>query len=47
MILDASLANWWSVTAEFTLAVPDQGFREAVGGSSTWVNSMLYTNFNF
>jgi hypothetical protein len=47
MILDASLANWWSVTVELTLAVPDQGFREAVGGSSTWINSMLYTNFNF
>ena len=47
VILDASLANWWSVTAEFTLAVPNQGFREGVGGSSTWINSMLYTNFNF
>jgi len=47
MILDASLANWWSVTAAFTLAVPDEGFREAVRGSSTWINSVLYTNFNF
>jgi len=47
MILDASLANWWSVTAELNLAVPDEGFREAVSGSSTWVDSMLYTNFNF
>jgi hypothetical protein len=46
-ILDIAAANWWSMTVEFTLAVPNAGFREATGGSATWVNSMLYTNFNF
>ncbi len=46
-ILDVSLANWWSMTATFAFAVPNDGFREAVGGSSTWISSMLYTNFNF
>jgi hypothetical protein len=46
-ILDLTITNWWSMTAEFTMAVPNTGFREAVGGSATWINSMLYTNFNF
>ncbi len=46
-IVDIAVTNWWSVTAELTLAVPDAGFREATGGSATWVNSVLYTNFNF
>jgi len=27
--------------------VPNAGFREATGGNATWINSMLYTNFNF
>jgi hypothetical protein len=47
VILDVSLANWWSMTATFAVAVPNQGFREAVDGSETWISSMLYTNFNF
>jgi len=47
MIMDISLANWWSITATFAVAVPNDGFREAVGGSATWISSMLYTNFNF
>ncbi len=46
-ILDVSLANWWSMTVTFAFAVPNDGFREAVNGSSTWISSMLYTNFNF
>jgi hypothetical protein len=46
-ILDFTITNWWSMTAELTMAVPNTGFREAVGGSATWINSMLYTNFNF
>lgn len=46
-ILDIAATNWWSMTATFTLAVPNTGFREATGGSATWINSMLYTNFNF
>jgi hypothetical protein len=46
-ILDIGATNWWSMTAEFTLAVPNTGFREATGGSATWINSLLYTNFNF
>jgi len=46
-ILDIAPANWWSMTAELTLAVPNSGFREATGGGATWINSMLYTNFNF
>lgn len=46
-ILDIAATNWWSMTAEFTLAVPNNGFREATGGNATWINSMLYTNFNF
>jgi Alginate export len=47
MILDFSPANWWSMTATFAFAVPNDGFREAVGGSATWLSGMLYTNFNF
>ena len=47
VILDVSLANWWSMTATFAVAVPNAGFRQAVDGSSTWIGSMLYTNFNF
>ncbi len=47
MILDISLANWWSMTATFAFAVPNDGFREAVHGSATWLSGMLYTNFNF
>jgi alginate export protein len=46
-ILDVSLANWWSMTATLAFAVPNDGFREAVNGSSTWISGMLYTNFNF
>jgi len=46
-IVDIAVTNWWSMTAEFTLAVPNSGFREATGGNATWINSMLYTNFNF
>jgi hypothetical protein len=47
LILDVSLAHWWTLTGTFALAVPNDGFRQAVGGSSTWISSMLYTNFNF
>jgi hypothetical protein len=47
MILDVSPTNWWSMTATFAFAVPDDGFREAVHGSATWLSGMLYTNFNF
>ena len=46
-ILDIAATNWWSMTVDFTLAVPDAGFREAAGGGATWISSMLYTNFNF
>jgi len=46
-ILDIAATNWWSMTAELTLAVPNTGFRQATGGNATWINSMLYTNFNF
>jgi hypothetical protein len=46
-ILDVSLANWWTMTVTFAFAVPNDGFREAVNGSSTWLSGMLYTNFNF
>ena len=47
VILDIVPTNWWSMTAAFTVAVPNAGFREATGGGATWINSMLYTNFNF
>ncbi len=47
IILDVSPANWWSMTATFAFAVPNDGFREAVHGSATWLSGMLYTNFNF
>jgi len=46
-ILDIAATNWWSMTVDLTLAVPNTGFREATGGNATWINSMLYTNFNF
>src|SRR5262249_3603485 len=46
-ILDVPLANWWTMTVTFAFAVPDEGFRKAVNGSSTWLSGMLYTNFNF
>ena len=47
VITDVSLANWWSITATLGVAVPNQGFEQAVNGTSTWVHAMLYTNFNF
>jgi hypothetical protein len=47
VILDVSMTNWWSMTATFAFAVPDEGFREAVNGSATWLSGMIYTNFNF
>jgi len=46
LILDIAATNWWSMTVDFTVAVPNTGFREATGGNATWINSMLYTNFN-
>ena len=46
-ILDIAVTNWWSMTVELTLAVPNTGFREATGGNATWINAMLYTNLNF
>ena len=47
LIVDLTLTQWWSITATLGVAKPDDGFREAVNGSSTWVNGYLYTNFNF
>jgi len=46
-IVDIAAANWWSMTAEFAVAVPNTGIREATGGNATWLHAMLYTNFNF
>jgi hypothetical protein len=46
-IVDIAATNWWSMSVELTLAVPNTGFREATGGNATWINAMLYTNFNF
>jgi hypothetical protein len=42
-ILDVSLANWWTMTATFAFAVPNEGIREAVNGSSTGLSGILYT----
>jgi hypothetical protein len=39
--------NWWSITGTFSVADPNQGFRQAVNGSSTWQSGYLYVNFNF
>jgi hypothetical protein len=47
LILDLALTNWWSITASFAVASPNQGFKQAVGGSDTWFNGYLYLNFNF
>ena len=47
VILDIAATNGWSMTAAFTLAVPNTGFREATGGNAAWINSRLYTNVNF
>jgi len=47
LIFDVALANWWSITAASSMANPNSGFREAVNGSSTWVNAYLYTSFTF
>ena len=47
LIVDVALTNWWSITGTFTVAKPDDGFKEAVNGRSTWVNGYLYMNFNF
>jgi hypothetical protein len=47
VILDVAPTNWWSMTVDLTLAVPDAAFRESTGGDATWINAMLYTNFNF
>jgi|GEM_PF-1239232 len=47
LIVDVALTNWWSITATFSVANPNKGFREAVNGSATWINGYLYMNFNF
>jgi Alginate export len=47
LIVDVAVTNWWSVTATCSVANPNQGFREAVNGSATWLNGYLYMNFNF
>ena len=47
LIFDVALTNWWSITATLGVASPNKGFRQAVNGSSTWVNGYLYVNFNF
>ena len=47
LIFDLALTNWWSITTAFTVAKPNDGFKEAVNGKSTWVNGYLYMNFNF
>jgi hypothetical protein len=46
-IVDYAPTNWWSLTATFSIAHPSNGFKQAVGGSATWLNGYLYTNFNF
>jgi hypothetical protein len=47
LIVDLALTNWWSITATFAAAFPNQGFRQAVNGSSAWMNGYVYMNFNF
>jgi hypothetical protein len=47
LITDITMTNWWSITATVVAAVPNNGFKQAVNGSSTWVNGYLYMNFNF
>jgi hypothetical protein len=46
-IFQVAITSWWSATAELTVAIPDEGFREAVGGSETWLNAMIYTRLHF
>lgn len=47
VILQVAPASWWSAVVQLDVAVPDDGFREAVGGSATWVNSMVYLRLHF
>jgi len=47
LIFDVTMTNWWSITATLAAAMPNRGFKDAVGGSSTWVNGYVYMNFNF
>jgi hypothetical protein len=47
LIAQLSLTEWWSILTQLTVAVPDRGFREAVGGSSTWINGMVYFRLRF
>jgi hypothetical protein len=47
LIFDLAPANWWSVTAVVSVAIPNSGFRQAVGASSTTINGNLSMNFNF
>lgn len=47
LIAQLALTPWWSILTELTVAVPDRGFREAVGGSSTWINGMVYFRLRF
>ena len=47
LIFDVALTNWWSVTAACSMANPNKGFREAVNGSSTWINGYLFMSFTF
>lgn len=47
VILQVTPASWWSAVVELDVAIPDDGFREAVGGSATWLNSMVYLRFHF
>jgi len=47
LIFDVPLTNWWSITTACGMANPNKGFREAVNGSSTWINGYLFTSFTF
>jgi len=47
LIVDVALTNWWSLSATCSVANPNQGFREAVNGSATWINGYLFMSFNF
>jgi Alginate export len=47
LIVDVAPTNWWSLSATCSVANPNQGFREAVNGSATWINGYLFMSFNF
>lgn len=44
---DLSITNWWSMAITFSVNIPGTAAREISGGSQTWVQSCMWSNWQF